>query len=81
MRNPHFLLDKPNTPIFHKNLGIFFSTFPYTDVGNTLFIDNTPYKNMFIGLYNAIFLDSFDNIHGEFCPSGLWVKLRTTSTI
>jgi hypothetical protein len=27
---------------------------------NTLLIENTPYKNMFNGPYNAIFLDSFD---------------------
>jgi hypothetical protein len=26
MQNPHLLLDKPNKPIFHKNLDIFFFT-------------------------------------------------------
>jgi hypothetical protein len=65
MQNPHFQPDKLNKPIFHKNLDIFFSTFPYIHVGNMLFIDNAPYKSVFNGLYSAIFLESFDNIRGE----------------
>jgi len=39
--------------------------FPYTHVGNTLFVDDTPYNNMFNDMYSAIVLESFDNIHGE----------------
>jgi hypothetical protein len=65
MQNSHFLPNKLDKPIFHKNLDTLFSIYPYTHVGNTLLIDNTPYKNMFNGPYNAIFLDSFDNRCGE----------------
>jgi hypothetical protein len=55
-------LDKP---IFHKNLDVFFSTYPYTHAGNMLLIDDNPYKSMFNGLYSAIFLESFDGHCGE----------------
>jgi hypothetical protein len=65
MEHPHFLSNKPNKPIFCKNLDVFFSMFPYTHVGNTLFVDDTPYNNMFNDMYSAIVLESFDNIHGE----------------
>jgi hypothetical protein len=59
MRILHFL------PIFHKNLDVFFFNFPNIHGGNTLVIDNMPHKSMFNGLYNAIFFELFDNIHGE----------------
>jgi hypothetical protein len=59
MWNSHFLPNKPNKPIFDKNLDVFFSTYPYTHVGNKFFVDNMPYKNMFNGQYNAIFLSPF----------------------
>ncbi len=39
MQNLHFLMDKLNKPNFHKNLDIFFSTYPYIHFGNMLFID------------------------------------------
>ncbi len=65
MQNPHFLSNKPDKLIFHKNLYIFFFTFPYTHTCNTLFIDDMPYKNMFNDPYSASFLESFDNIRGE----------------
>jgi hypothetical protein len=39
--------------------------FPYTHVGNMLFIYDTPYKIMFNGSYSAIFLKSFNGILGE----------------
>jgi hypothetical protein len=55
MRNQHFLLDKLDEQIFHKNLDIFFFIYPHIHISNTLFVDNTPYKSMFNGLYNAIF--------------------------
>jgi hypothetical protein len=51
--------------IFHKNLDILFSPYPYTHAGNTLLVNNMPYKNMFNGPYSAIFLDSFDGCCGE----------------
>jgi hypothetical protein len=60
MQNSHFLLNKLDKPIFHKSLDVLFSAYPYTHARNTLLVDNTPYKNMFNGPYNAIFLDSFD---------------------
>jgi hypothetical protein len=65
MQNPHFLPDKRDKSIFHKDLDILFSTYFYTHVGNTLLIDDMPYKSMFNGPYNAIFLESFDNHCGE----------------
>jgi hypothetical protein len=52
-------------PIFHVNLDVFFLMFPYTYTSNTLLVDNMPYKNIFNGPYNAIFLESFDNLCGE----------------
>ncbi len=40
--------------------------YPYTHVGNTLPVNNAPYKSMFNEPYNAIFLESsFDDLHGE----------------
>ncbi len=65
MQNAHFLLDKHNKPTFHKNLDLFFSMYPYTRIGKTLFINNTPYKNLFNRLFSAIFLEYFDNVCGE----------------
>jgi hypothetical protein len=64
-RNLHSLLDKSNKLIFHKNLDIFVFTFPYIHIGDTLFIDDTPYKSMFNNTYSTIFLESFDGIRGE----------------
>ncbi len=43
----------------------FFSAYPYIHIGNMLLIDDMPYKNMFNGLYNAIFLKSFHGLCGE----------------
>jgi hypothetical protein len=65
MQNSHFLLDKPNKPIFHKNLDIIFSTYPYTHVSNTLLVDDTLYKSMFNGKYNAIFWSFFTTFMGK----------------
>jgi hypothetical protein len=42
MQNPHFLLDKHDKLVFHNNLDVFFSTYPYSHIGNMLLIDNTP---------------------------------------
>jgi len=65
MWNLHFLSDKLDKLIFHKNLDIFFSMFPYIHVGNTLLLDNTPYKSMFNCSYHAIFLELFNSFHGD----------------
>jgi hypothetical protein len=59
------LSNKLDKPIFYKNLDVLFFAYPYTHGGNTLFVENTPYKNMFNGPYNAIFWDSFDGRCGE----------------
>jgi hypothetical protein len=39
--------------------------YPYTQVSNMLYVDDTLCKNMFNGPYNAIFLELFDNLCGE----------------
>jgi len=65
MQTSHFLPNKPNKPNFYKNLNILFSKYPYNHFGNMLFIDDTPCKIMFNGLYSAIFLEFFDDLHGH----------------
>ncbi len=50
---------------FVKTLMSFFSMFLNTYAGNMLFVDNTPYKNMFNSPYNAIFWEPFYGIRGE----------------
>jgi len=57
MQKMHFVLDKPDKPIFHKNLEVFFSIYPYTHTSNMLFIDDMPCKSMFNVPYSAIFLE------------------------
>jgi hypothetical protein len=37
----------------------------YIHVGNTLLVDDTPYKTMFNDLYNAIFWEYFDGHGGD----------------
>jgi hypothetical protein len=64
MQNSHLLLDKLDKLIFHKNLDIFFFTFPYIHVGN-MFVGDMPYKSMFNDMYNAIFVESFDDLNRE----------------
>ncbi len=58
-KNDHFLPSHPKMPIFHKNINVFFLKFPNTHIGNTLFIDDTPYKYIFNDSCNAIFLELF----------------------
>jgi hypothetical protein len=65
MQNLHFLQDNLDKPIFHKNIDVFFLTYPYTHVVNTLLVDDIPYKSMFDGSYNVIFMETFDSFHGE----------------
>jgi len=47
MKNVHSLSINPNKPIFHKNINDFFSKYHDTHFGNTLLVDDTPYKSMF----------------------------------
>ncbi len=63
--NLHFLLDKLDKLIFHKSLDIFFFTFPYIHVGNMLFVDDMPYKNMFKNMYSVIIVEFFDDLCKE----------------
>ncbi len=58
-RNEHFLLEKPNKHVLHKNLDNFFHMFPGTNYGNTLLIDDMPHKSMFNPPFSAIFLHTF----------------------
>jgi hypothetical protein len=55
-RNDHFLPNKPDNPIFHKNLLEFLVQFLGTTFENTLLIDNMPHKSLFNPLFSAIFL-------------------------
>ncbi len=59
IQNAHFLSDKPNTSIFHKNLDIFFSMYLYVHIGNMLLIDDMPYNSLFNKLFGAIFFGVF----------------------
>ncbi len=65
IQNPHFLLDKLNKPIFHKNFDVFFFMYPYIHTKNMLLIDDMPYESVFNGPCSAIFLESFDSLCGE----------------
>ncbi len=57
-RNCHFLLVKPDKPIFHKNLKDFFHFFPSTTFENTLLIDDMPLTRLcLILLVVPFFLD------------------------
>jgi hypothetical protein len=58
-RNDNFLLERPNKPIFHKNLKDFFCPFPSTTFENILLVDDTFHKSMFNPPYNAIFFKTF----------------------
>jgi len=54
-RNDHFLPNKLDKPIFHKNLLEFLVQFLGTTFENTLVIDNMPHKSLFNPLFSAIF--------------------------
>jgi len=58
-RNDHFLLEKLDKPIFHKNLKYFFHFFPSTTFENTLLVDDTHHNSMFNPPCNAIFFKTF----------------------
>jgi hypothetical protein len=58
-KNDDFLLERPNKPIFHKNLKDFFHHFPSMTFENTLLVDDTFHKSMFNPPYNAIFFKTF----------------------
>lgn len=56
----HFLNFNLEKRIFHKNLSFLFSKHSYVHVGNTLLVDDTPYKSLFNGPFNAIYVKSFE---------------------
>jgi len=58
-KNDHFLLEKPDKPIFHKNLQYFFHFFPSTIFENTLLVDDTHHNSMFNPPCSAIFFKTF----------------------
>jgi hypothetical protein len=64
-KNPNFLSSNHEKPIFHKNLGVFFSKYLDAHLGNTLLVDNILYKSLFNGPYNVIFLETFNNSIGD----------------
>jgi hypothetical protein len=54
-RNDHFLPEKPNKLIFHKNLFNFFAQFASMTFENTLLIDDMLHKSLFNPPFSAIF--------------------------
>jgi hypothetical protein len=58
-RNDHFLLEKLDKPVFHKNLKDFFCLFISTTFENTLLVDDTLHKIMFNPPCSAIFFETF----------------------
>jgi hypothetical protein len=53
-RNEHFLPEKPEKPIFHKNLDDFFHMFLGTNYGKKYLVHHTPHKSMFNPPFSAI---------------------------
>jgi hypothetical protein len=59
IQNAHFLLNKLDKPIFHKNLDKKISMYPYIYISNMLFIDDMPYNSLFNKPFGAIFFGFF----------------------
>lgn len=53
-RNEHFLPERLEKLVFHKNLHNFFRMFLSTNYGNTFLVHDTPHKNMFNLPFSAI---------------------------
>jgi hypothetical protein len=64
-KNDIFLLGHLEKPILHKNLDFFFSKFPNTHAGNTLLIDDYPYKFILNDSCSVIFLESFECVRSD----------------
>jgi hypothetical protein len=56
----HFLNYNLEKPIFHKNLSFLFSKYSYAHAWNTFLVDDTPYKSLFNGRFNAIYVKTFE---------------------
>jgi len=63
--NDHFLFEKLDKSIFHKNLFDLFVQFPSTMFENTFLIDNTLHKSLFNPPFSAIFFDTFYGSHND----------------
>jgi len=63
--NDHFLLEKLDKPIFHKNLLNFFVQFLGTMFENTLLINEMPHKSLFNRPFSAIFFERFYGLHND----------------
>jgi hypothetical protein len=61
-RTDHLLLEKPNKPIFHKNLKDVFRLFLGTTFENTLLVDDMFPESMFNLLCSAIFFRLFTSL-------------------
>ncbi len=57
-----FFADNLKKLVFQQNLDVFFSRFSNTHVGNTLLVDDTPYKFIFNDLCSAIFLEPWEGL-------------------
>jgi hypothetical protein len=64
-KNDLFLLVHLEKSFLHKNFDVFFLKFPDTHVGNTLLIDDTPYKFIFNDSCSVIFLELFECEHSD----------------
>jgi hypothetical protein len=64
-KNDHFLATNLEKHVFHKSLNVFFLRFLNTHVGNTLLIDDRPYKSIFNDSCRAIFFESFESSHNN----------------
>jgi hypothetical protein len=63
--NDHFLLEKSDKSIFHKNLLDSFVQFHGTTFENTFLIDHTPHKCLFDRPFSAIFFETFYGSHND----------------
>jgi hypothetical protein len=51
--------------IYHKYLSDFFPRYPNTHLGNTLLVDDKPYKTWLNSSFNAIFVESYEYMPKE----------------
>jgi hypothetical protein len=58
-KNDHFLLRKPDMPIFHKSLFDFFIQFLNMTFENTLLVDDMPFRSLFNPPFSAMFFETF----------------------
>jgi len=54
-----------DTKIYHKHHSDFFPRYPNAHLGNTLLVDNTPYKTYQNPPFNVIFIESYKEVLKE----------------